>query len=74
MGLIRVYQIALSPLLGHACRFVPTCSCYAQDALRARGLKALPSIIHRILRCNPFAKNEIRYDPVTINPSPEKTL
>ena len=64
IGVIGVYRAAISPLLGHNCRFVPNCSCYAQDALRVHGLKALPLIAARIARCNPFSKNAYQYDPV----------
>jgi putative membrane protein insertion efficiency factor len=64
LGLIALYQAAVSPLLGHKCRFVPSCSCYAQDALREHGLRGLTMILKRIARCHPFTKNEYQYDPV----------
>ncbi|MDI9498546.1 MAG: membrane protein insertion efficiency factor YidD [Bacillota bacterium] len=60
--LIRAYQRQLSPLLGPSCRFVPTCSEYAIEAIEAYGvLCGLALAIWRILRCNPFSKGG--YDP-----------
>lgn len=52
---VRIYQIMLSPLIGHHCRFRPTCSNYFIEAVRKYGpvtgtLKGL----WRICRCNPF--------------------
>ena len=52
---IRCYQVAISPLLGPRCRFYPTCSCYAQQAITAHGpARGLGLAVWRILRCNPF--------------------
>ena len=60
---IRFYQIAISPLLGPSCRFTPTCSEYARQALIKHGpVKGLYLAIRRILRCNPWG--ESGYDPV----------
>jgi len=60
--LARLYQAALSPLLGRHCRFVPTCSQYFIEAVRARGaLVGSLKGIWRICRCNPFTKGG--YDP-----------
>lgn len=53
--LVRVYQVAISPYFPSACRFTPTCSQYALDALRKYGLfKGLYLTIWRLLRCNPW--------------------
>lgn len=61
--LIHGYQKFISPLLGARCRFRPTCSQYALEALRTHGLfKGLVLSVWRILRCNPFGK--CGYDPV----------
>ncbi|MFI4871888.1 MAG: membrane protein insertion efficiency factor YidD [Phycisphaerales bacterium JB061] len=61
--LVRLYQITLSPLLGGQCRYHPTCSAYAIDALREYGaIRGSIMTIKRIGRCNPFAKGG--YDPV----------
>jgi putative membrane protein insertion efficiency factor len=61
--LIRFYQIAVSPLLPPSCRFYPTCSAYAYEAVRKYGLfKGGRLAVWRILRCNPYHKGG--YDPV----------
>ena len=61
--LIRFYQKAISPLFPPCCRFVPTCSQYALEAVTKYGaLKGGKMAIRRILRCHPFHKGG--YDPV----------
>lgn len=63
IGAIRWYQRFISPLLGHNCRFIPTCSQYAIQALQVHGaLKGTLLSVWRILRCNPFGK--FGFDPV----------
>lgn len=63
IALIRVYQVVLSPLLGPACRFHPTCSCYAQEAIRTHGgVRGLWLALRRLLKCHPF--NPGGFDPV----------
>lgn len=61
---IRLYQKYISPLKGKSsCRFYPTCSQYAVEAITKYGaLKGGAMAIWRILRCNPFGKGG--YDPV----------
>ena len=60
---IRFYQIAISPLLGPSCRFTPTCSEYARQALMKHGpFKGLYLAIRRLLRCHPWGGSG--YDPV----------
>jgi len=56
VGLVRLYQLAVSPLLpAGTCRFHPTCSQYAIDALRAHGLlRGTVLAAWRLLRCNPW--------------------
>lgn len=61
--LIRAYQICISPLHRSCCRFTPTCSAYALEAIKKYGPgKGLVLSIKRILKCNPF--HEGGYDPV----------
>ena len=61
--LIRVYQVALSPLLGPNCRYSPTCSQYAIEALETHGsLRGTWLTIKRISRCHPW--HEGGFDPV----------
>jgi putative membrane protein insertion efficiency factor len=63
IALIRFYKAAISPWLGANCRFVPTCSEYAMQAIEKHGaLKGSWMAAGRILRCNPFCKGG--YDPV----------
>lgn len=61
--LIRVYRYALSPLLGDNCRFYPSCSHYAQEALESHGaIKGVWLSLRRLLRCHPW--NPGGLDPV----------
>jgi putative membrane protein insertion efficiency factor len=61
--LVRFYQMAISPYLPGACRFVPTCSEYALEALERYGAaKAMYLIFRRVLRCHPWGGKG--YDPV----------
>ncbi len=61
--LIRVYQYAISPWLGPRCRFSPSCSSFAIEALQAHGLTRGGWLaIRRVLRCNPWHSGG--YDPV----------
>ena len=66
LWLIRFYQRAISPLRPPCCRFIPTCSAYALEAIEKYGaLKGGALALRRILRCNPFHKQRsIEYDPV----------
>ncbi|MDP2859870.1 MAG: membrane protein insertion efficiency factor YidD [Bacillota bacterium] len=61
--LIRGYQVFLSSLLGNSCRYIPSCSQYALEAVSKYGvLKGSALAAWRILRCNPFSSGG--YDPV----------
>ncbi|MGM9766869.1 MAG: membrane protein insertion efficiency factor YidD [Candidatus Cryptobacteroides sp.] len=61
--LIRFYQVCISPLKPPTCRFTPTCSAYAWEALRKHGLfKGSWLAARRILRCHPWGGSG--YDPV----------
>ena len=63
LALLRGYKRWISPHLGNNCRFVPTCSEYAMQAVEIHGvLKGGLLSLWRILRCNPFHKGG--YDPV----------
>ena len=61
---VHVYRVALSPLKrGPTCRFLPTCSEYALDAVRERGIVVGVALaVWRILRCNPLSHGG--FDPV----------
>lgn len=63
LSLIGLYQRFLSPLLGQNCRFLPTCSAYAAEAIDTHGpVKGGWLAIRRIARCHPFGGHG--YDPV----------
>jgi len=67
MGVVRGYRLLLSPWLGSSCRFYPTCSAYALDALQQHGAAAGSYLTaRRILRCHPFCAGG--HDPVPDNP------
>lgn len=66
LWMIRFYRRFLSPLCPPCCRFIPTCSAYALEAVEKYGaLKGGFLALRRILRCNPFHRQKsIEYDPV----------
>lgn len=60
---VRAYRLVLSPWIGHACRFQPTCSAYALEALDRHGaLRGSWLAVRRIARCHPWGA--AGYDPV----------
>jgi len=66
IGLIRLYQRLVSPLLPPACRFYPTCSHYAVDAIRERGVIAGAWLaIRRFARCHPWNPGGVDFVPGT---------
>ena len=63
IGLIKIYQMVLSPWIGRECRFLPTCSHYSIEAIERYGfLRGSWLMIARIIRCNPWGGSG--YDPV----------
>jgi len=65
LQLLRAYKWAISPMLPPACRYVPTCSEYAMEAVERYGaLRGGWMAFARILRCHPFARGG--YDPVVV--------
>lgn len=61
--LIKLYKLLISPLTGHSCRYLPTCSDYCMEALKTYGiLKGLLLSLKRILSCNPWSSGG--FDPV----------
>lgn len=62
-GLVRTYQLLLSPLLGPACRYHPSCSHYAMEALERHGAaRGLWLAVRRVARCHPLGGHG--FDPV----------
>jgi uncharacterized protein len=71
LGLIAVYRYGISPVLPRSCRFHPTCSEYATDAIRVHGaLRGSWLALKRIGRCHPFHPGG--YDPVPKHKHNEK--
>ena len=70
-GAVRVYELTLRPVIGANCRFYPSCSAYAREALATHGaLRGSALAARRILRCHPF--NQGGYDPVPTPTHPAK--
>jgi putative membrane protein insertion efficiency factor len=64
IGLIAAYRYCISPLLGSNCRFYPTCSEYAREAIETHGvLRGTWMTVRRLGRCHPFHAGG--YDPVS---------
>jgi putative membrane protein insertion efficiency factor len=63
LALLRAYRWAVSPMLPPACRYVPTCSEYAMEAVERYGaLRGSAMAVWRVLRCHPFTRGGV--DPV----------
>jgi hypothetical protein len=63
LGAISLYRLTLSGWLGGQCRFSPTCSRYAEEAIKTHGaFKGSFLMVRRVLRCNPFGRGGL--DPV----------
>ena len=61
--LIKIYKYLISPIIGHSCRYLPTCSEYSIEALKTFGLcKGLALSLKRILSCHPWVDGG--FDPV----------
>jgi putative membrane protein insertion efficiency factor len=68
---IKLYQTVISPYIGPRCRYLPTCSDYALEALQVHGItRGLYYTMHRLLRCNPWGGSG--YDPIPLRKTKEK--
>jgi uncharacterized protein len=71
-GLVRAYQLMVSPLLLPSCRYLPTCSDYAVEALVQHGpLRGSAFVIRRLARCHPWGGSG--YDPVPPPTAPRQS-
>ena len=71
--LIRGYRVTLAGMLGGQCRFEPSCSAYAEEAIRRRGaVRGSALAMWRVLRCNPFGRPGS--DPVPASPPYDDVL
>jgi putative membrane protein insertion efficiency factor len=74
LALIRLYQLVLSPWIGRQCRFYPTCSHYARDAVALCGpWRGSWLALKRLGRCHPFAEggyDPVRHDPLAAHHAP----
>ena len=67
-GLIRAYQLLVAPVLGPSCRYYPSCSRYAAEAVERHGAwRGSLFAVRRLLRCHPWGGSG--YDPVPAKPS-----
>ena len=63
VGLVKIYQYTISPILPKSCRYTPSCSAYSVEALKKHGpIKGLWLTLKRIVSCNPWGGHG--YDPV----------
>jgi putative membrane protein insertion efficiency factor len=73
IAVVRAYQLFLSPFLGGSCRFQPTCSVYAMDALRTHGAwRGTGLALRRLSACHPLGRSG--FDPVPEFDSRTSTL
>jgi putative membrane protein insertion efficiency factor len=58
---IKIYQSWISPMFGARCKYYPSCSTYASDAVNEYGLKGLAMAAWRLVRCNPWSHGGVDY-------------
>ncbi|MCX6453487.1 MAG: membrane protein insertion efficiency factor YidD [Actinobacteria bacterium] len=70
---IKIYQTLISPLLGPRCKYYPSCSRYAADAVTEYGIKGLAMTAWRLVRCNPWSHGGVDYVLSKSSKQPIKT-
>lgn len=60
--ILQAYRALISPFLGNCCRFYPSCSVYAEEAIRQYGFKGIWLAIRRLLKCHPYSDGG--FDPL----------
>lgn len=74
IGLVRGYQLVISPYLGPTCRYYPSCSAYAVEALRVHGaIKGSWLAVRRLLRCHPWSPGGVDHVPARHDHSPTRS-
>ena len=69
MGLIKAYQLLISPLLGPTCKYYPSCSHYGLEAVRTHGaIRGTTMAAWRVLRCNPWSNGGVDEVPTKGEP------
>ncbi|HUP99953.1 MAG TPA: membrane protein insertion efficiency factor YidD [Aeromicrobium sp.] len=69
--LLRAYRFAISPLYGQVCRYYPSCSAYALEAVEGHGAaRGSWLALRRVLRCHPWAAGGVDPVPATTHPEP----
>ena len=70
IGLLKAYRFAISPLFGQVCRYHPSCSAYALEAVTVHGsIKGTWLAVRRVARCNPWSRGG--FDPVPVKAGPK---
>jgi putative membrane protein insertion efficiency factor len=70
---IKIYQTLISPLLGPRCKYYPSCSRYAADAVTEYGIKGVAMAAWRLVRCNPWSHGGVDYVLSKSSKQPIKT-
>jgi hypothetical protein len=75
IGLLRAYRFAISPLYGQVCRYYPSCSAYALEAVETHGAaRGSWLAVRRVLRCHPWAAGGVDHVPATTRNSTRRTM
>ena len=64
---VKLYQLCVSPLLGTNCRFEPSCSHYAHEAIQRHGAAGVLLSVWRLMRCQPFTRAGVDPVPLTFS-------